>query len=214
MLTLGAARAAIPRSPPAPSVPRSKAVRWLGQRGLVRLLLAKGLWNGTAVAGFLLAGEVLRLRHGLGVANVGLSVSVFGGGLLLGNLGIGAARRLFTGDEAALMAALWLLLLAMGMFMAAPLALPAGLACLILWGFALGLAAPASTALIAHSSGSDKGQVLAISESLNNLVLLIVVPIAAIRMEVSGSFHAMLVLGGPLLASLALMQTKGQPDRR
>ncbi|MGX5728961.1 MFS transporter [Pseudoxanthomonas beigongshangi] len=214
MLTLGAARAAIPRSPPAPSVPRSKAVRWLGQRGLVRLLLAKGLWNGTAVAGFLLAGEVLRLRHGLGVANVGLSVSVFGGGLLLGNLGIGAARRLFAGDEAVLMAALWLLLLAMGAFMAAPLTLPAALACLSLWGFALGLAAPASTALLAHRSGPDKGQVLAVSESFNNGVLLIVLPIAATQLEFSGTWQAMLVLGAPLLGALGLLLAKRRSASR
>ena len=156
VLTFGVACAAVPPAPPVRPLPEPRTAHWLGNGKLVRLLLAKGLWNGTAVAGFLLAGEVLRHRHGLGTATVGLSVSIFGGGLFLGNLGIGKVRRLLSGDEAVLMAALWLLLLAMGAFMAAPLTLPAGLACLSLWGFALGLAAPASTALLAHDSGPTK----------------------------------------------------------
>lgn len=214
VLTFGVACGAVTSTPPARAFAGSGAVRWLAQGRLVHLLLAKGLWNGAAVAGFLLAGEVLRHRHGLGTATVGLSVSVFGGGLFLGNLGIGAVRRLLSRDEAVLMAALWLLLLAMGPFMAAPLTLPAALVCLSLWGFALGLAAPASTALLAHRSGPDKGQVLAVSESLNNGVLLIVLPIAAVQLEASGAVRAMLVLGAPLLGALGLLLAKRRNARR
>lgn len=214
MLTFGVACVAVPSPARAFPVPRPGTFRWLVEGDLVRLLLAKGLWNGAAVAGFLLTGEVLRHRHGLGTASVGLSVSVFGGGLFLGNLGIGVVRRLLSGDEAVLMAALWLLLLAMGAFMAAPLTLPAGLAALSLWGFALGLAAPASTALLAHRSGPDKGQVLAVSESLNNGVLLIVLPIAATQLEASGAGAAALVLGVPLTAALGVMPAKERIARR
>ena len=208
VLTFGIACGAVAPAPPVRPPLGTGTVRWLGQGNLVRLLLAKGLWNGAAAAGFLLAGEVFRHRHGLGTATVGLSVSVFGGGLFLGNLGIGAVRRLLSGDKAVLMAALWLLLLSMGAFMAAPLTLPAGLACLSLWGFALGLAAPASTGLLAHRSGPDKGRVLAISESLNNAVLLVVLPIAAVQLEASGTGRAMLILAVPLLASLGLLLAK------
>lgn len=214
VLTFGVACAELSSSPRAFPVPNSGSFRWIGQGELVRLLLAKGLWNGAAVAGFLLAGEVLRLRHGLGVASVGLSVSVFGSGLLLGNFGVGALRRRLSGDEAALMVALWLLLLAMGTFMAAPLPLPAGLACLILWGCALGVAAPASTALLARHSGPDKGQVLALSESLNNVVLVIALPMAAAQWEASGASGALRVLGIPLLAALGLMWVRGRRANR
>lgn len=208
VLTFGVACAAVPPAPLVRTLPEPRTAHWLGNGKLVRLLLAKGLLNGTAVAGFLLAGEVLRHRHGLDTATVGLSVSVFGGGLFLGNLGIGAVRRLLSGDEAVLMAALWLLLLAMGAFMAAPLTLPAALVCLSLWGFALGLAAPASTALLAHDSGADKGQVLAVSESLNNGVLLVALPIAVAQLEASGPGRAMLILGVPITAALGLLLVK------
>ncbi|WP_226797770.1 MFS transporter, partial [Cupriavidus necator] len=62
--------------------------------GILLPLIAKGAWNGSAVAGYVLAGEVLRLRYGLGVAGVGAALSVFGLGLAVGNLLAGRAGLL------------------------------------------------------------------------------------------------------------------------
>lgn len=183
---------------------------WIVRGSITRPLLAKGLWNGTAVAGFLLAGEVLRLRHGLSVGAVGVSVSAFGLGLAIGNLGIGPVSRLCRKDDVTLVVALALLILAVSTFMLAPLPLAGGLVCLVIWGFALGLAAPASTSMLATRSDADKGQVLAVSESLNNLAILAVLPIAATQLEVAGTASAMIVLGVSLAASLALTMV----DRR
>lgn len=189
---------------------KPKRLAWIVRGSITRPLFAKGLWNGTAVAGFLLAGEVLRLRHGLSVGAVGVSVSAFGLGLAIGNLGIGPVSRLCRKDDVTLVVALALLILAVSTFMLAPLPLTGGLVCLVIWGFALGLAAPASTSMLATRSDADKGQVLAVSESLNNLAILVVLPIAATQLEVAGTASAMIVLGISLAASLALTMV----DRR
>ncbi|MGF6177173.1 hypothetical protein [Ensifer sp. 4252] len=130
-----------------------------------------------------------------------VSVSAFGFGLTIGNLGIGPVSRLCRKDDVTLVVALALLVLAISTFMLAPLPLAGGLVCLVIWGFALGLAAPASTSMLATRSDADKGQVLAVSESLNNLAILAVLPIAATQLEVAGT---MIVLGVSLAASLAL----------
>jgi predicted MFS family arabinose efflux permease len=167
-------------------------------------LVAKGLWNGTAVAGFLLAGEVLRQRHDLSVGIVGTILFAFGLGLLVGNLGVGWAVRRFRGDERTLMAALLLLCVAVGTFMIAPLPLAGALVCLIVWGFSLGLAAPTSTSVLARRSEDDKGQVLAVSESFNNLTILAVLPIAALQLESAGPTGTMMVLGFTLAVALLL----------
>lgn len=64
--------------------------------------------------------------------------------------------------------------------------------------------------MLATRSDADKGQVLAVSESLNNLAILVVLPIAATQLEVAGTASAMIVLGISLAASLALTMV----DRR
>ncbi|KQY69469.1 hypothetical protein ASD52_32025 [Ensifer sp. Root142] len=204
------AQRVIPSQPSRRPAKKPKRLAWIVRGSITRPLFAKGLWNGTAVAGFLLAGEVLRLRHGLSVGAVGVSVSAFGLGLAIGNLGIGPVSRLCRKDDVTLVVALALLILAVSTFMLAPLPLTGGLVCLVIWGFALGLAAPASTSMLATRSDADKGQVLAVSESLNNLAILVVLPIAATQLEVAGTASAMIVLGISLAASLALTMV----DRR
>lgn len=186
--------------------PKIKATRfaWVRQSAIVRPLVAKGAWNGTAVAAFLLVGEVLRQRHGLGTGAVGSAVSVFGAGLGLGNLAVGPAGRLCKRDEATLMLATGMVALAVIAFMLAPIPLTGGLICLSLWGAALGLAAPVSTAILAKRSGHDKGQVLAVSESLNNLAILAVLPIAAALFAAHGSEAALLVLGVGIVVGVGL----------
>lgn len=204
LTTFAVARRAIPKSKAHHSETNRRQLGWIAEESITRPLVAKGLWNGTAVAGFLLAGEVLRQRHGLSVGIVGISVSAFGLGLLLGNLGVGRAVRLFRGDERTLMAALLVLIMAIGTFMIAPLPLEGGLACLTVWGFALGLAAPTSTSMLATRSEDDKGQVLAVSESLNNLTILAVLPVAAMQLEIAGSARTMLVFGVTLAIAVIL----------
>ncbi|OAE48716.1 hypothetical protein A7J42_16225 [Brucella intermedia] len=204
LTTFAVARRAIPKSKAHHSETNRRQLGWIAEGSITRPLVAKGLWNGTAVAGFLLAGEVLRQRHGLSVGIVGISVSAFGLGLLLGNLGVGRAVRLFRGDERTLMAALLFLIMAIGTFMIAPLPLEGGLACLTVWGFALGLAAPTSTSMLATRSEDDKGQVLAVSESLNNLTILAVLPVAAMQLEIAGSARTMLVFGVTLAIAVIL----------
>ena len=103
-------------------------------------LLAKGLWNGTGVAAFLLSGEVLRLRYALDVAQVGLSTAAFGIGLAVGNLSAGALRRLGSGEERALVITNVLLFASVAAFYLPPLPLWGALACLAAWGASLGQA--------------------------------------------------------------------------
>lgn len=193
LTTVAIARSAIPARAGNPPVPKMRRPVWLGRGNLIRPLAAKGLWNGTAVAGFLLAGEVLRLRYDLGVAATGVSISAFGLGLLLGNLGVGRAARLFRGDDRTLIVALFLLSAAVGGFMLTPV-VHGDLVFLTAWGFALGLAAPTSTAILASLAGEEKGQVLSLSESLNNLMILAVLPLAAMQLDATGATGAALVL--------------------
>lgn len=156
-----------------------RAMRWLREPLIVRPLLAKGLWNGTGVAAFLLSGEVLRLRYGLDVAHVGLSAAAFGIGLAVGNLSAGMLRRLGSGEARALVITTTLLIASVAAFYLMPLPLPAALVCLAAWGAALGAGAPLSTAVLASRSDRDKGAVLAAAETLNNVSILSFVPLAA-----------------------------------
>lgn len=71
----------------------SQGLGWTRRWSVVRPLVAKGAWNGTGVAAFLISGEVLRQRYGFGPAEVGVAVSAFGGGLGLGNLSAGGLRK-------------------------------------------------------------------------------------------------------------------------
>ncbi|NIF87201.1 MFS transporter [Burkholderia sp. Cy-637] len=169
--------------------PGSSSWRWLQVASITRPLLAKGLWNGTAVSAFLLSGEVLRQRHGFDVARLGLSMSVFGIGLGIGNLAAGRLRELAGGEERALRTMVIVLLVSVLAFHAWPLPLAAALACLAAWGAALGAGAPLATTVLAERSSGDKGTVLASAETLNNLVILALVPLASL---LSARGHAML----------------------
>lgn len=216
LLTFAVARRAVPERKAHHFETKRRRFSWIAKGNIARPLVAKGLWNGTAVAGFLLAGEVLRQRHALSVGIVGVSVSAFGLGLLFGNLGVGRAVRLFRGDDRTLMAALLFLIISVGVFMIAPLPLWGGLACLTVWGLALGLAAPTSTSMLATRSEDDKGQVLSVSESLNNLTVLAVLPVAAMQLEIAGPARTMLVFGVTLAvaAFLTIADLYRIPSRR
>ncbi|MGG2047950.1 MFS transporter [Burkholderia gladioli] len=188
VLLLGVRRLSINHAPPCVS-PDPGSWRWLRIASITRPLLAKGIWNGTAVSAFLLSGEVLRRRHGFDDSRLGLSMSVFGIGLGIGNLAAGRLRKLAGGEERALRTVVIVLLVSVLAFHAWPLPLAAALACLAAWGAALGVGAPLATTVLAERSSGDKGTVLASAETLNNLVILALVPLASL---LSARGHAML----------------------
>ncbi len=80
----------------------------------------------------------------------------------------------------------------------------------------MGLAAPTSAAILASRAGEGKGQVLSLSESLNNLTILVVLPIAAMQLDALGAIRAALVVAvflaiGVFLAIADLATRKPTP---
>lgn len=183
-----------------------ESLRALTHGALVRPLIAKGLWLASAVAGFLLSGELLRVRAGLDTAQIGGIVSIFGLGLGAGNALVGRLERRLERHETVQLAGIALASAALVICYMPPaiiervglppLAWP--LAGLGLLGLALGFTAPASAALLTTRAGADTGLVLAVSESVNNGVLLALLPIAA----------ALLARGTP--AGVGLLLVSGQ----
>ncbi|MHC5654062.1 MFS transporter [Stappia sp. ICDLI1TA098] len=171
---------------------------------LLRPLVAKGLWNGAAVAGFLLAGEVLRRRFGLSTGSVGLAIAAFGLGLGVGNLAVGPLGRVLRSNEGTLALASAVAAAAALAFLSGFASLPAAVLLLAIWGAALGVAAPASTAIIAGRAAGLRGTALALSESLNNLAVLTLLPLAALALETGGGARAGLVLGSAAVAGAVL----------
>jgi predicted MFS family arabinose efflux permease len=166
--------------------------------------VAKGLWNGAAVAGFLLAGEVFRRRFGLSTGSVGLAIAAFGLGLGVGNLAVGPLGRVLRTNEGALALASAVAAAAALAFLSGFASLPAAVLLLAIWGAALGVAAPASTAIIAGRAAGLRGTALALSESLNNLAVLTLLPLAALALETGGGAWAGLVLGSAAVAGAVL----------
>ncbi|NBA98175.1 MFS transporter [Pseudomonas sp. R5(2019)] len=162
---------------------------------VLRPVLAKAAWNGTSISAFLLSGEVLRQRYGFGPAEVGLTVVAFGVGLGLGNLTAGPLRKVCGREEGVLVLVSALLIPAVSIFMVLELAIWGSIVCLLFWGAALGAGAPLSTVVLAARAGPDKGVVLAIAETFNNLAILTVMPLAT----------SMLVFGGAGLALIVIL---------
>jgi predicted MFS family arabinose efflux permease len=178
--------------------------RWLRDPNVTRPLLAKGLWNGTGVSAFLLSGEVLRQRYQLDVAHVGMSVTAFGIGLGIGNLSAGRLRRMTGGEERSLIVVTSLLIASVATFNLLPLPVFGALFCLAAWGAALGAGAPSATTVLAERSGQDKGVVLATAETLNNVVILSVVPIASMSLASGTTAMATMVFAVGLGVGAAL----------
>ncbi len=188
----------------APLQPTNQRLVWFRQWSVVRPLIAKGAWNGAGVSAFLLSGEVLRQRYGFGPTEIGLTVATFGVGLGLGNLSTGWLRKLCSREEVTLVLVSLLLTGVISVFMLVPLTLLGSLGCLIFWGIALGIGAPASTVVLAIRAGSNKGMVLAFAETFNNLGILSLVPLATIGLVAGGSNAAMAVLSVGLVIGLTL----------
>ncbi|MBD2781422.1 MFS transporter [Xenorhabdus szentirmaii] len=182
----------------------SISFQWIRQGNLLRPLLAKGCWNGTAVSAFILSGEILRQHYGLGTGVIGISVSAFGIGLGLGNLAVSMLKRLSVNKERALLWAIVFILLTSSAFISISFSLCFSLACLMLWGCALGFAAPVSTSILTERAENNKGQILAVSESLNNLVILLLIPAATLLLARYGTAVTMVMLGSCLMIGIGL----------
>lgn len=147
------------------------------------LIAAKGLWNGTAVVMFVLSGELLRDRFGLNTETIGFISAIFGGGLLTGNLLMPLFRRLSGTDTRLLLISLIVMSVMIAGFISGTGGLPGMMLWMLLQGCALGIAAPVSTAIIAEHAGTRKGEALALSESMNNLSIFILLPVAAAQQD-------------------------------
>ncbi|ELZ5939185.1 MFS transporter [Providencia stuartii] len=151
--------------------------QWLRNTKITHFIGAKALWNGTAVSIFLLSGEILRHKFAIDSALIGLVISAFGAGLFIGNLLVGKLNNLLLNDSQRLLLVISIMAIAVATFIFAYFPLIAHTLCLVIWGSFLGMAAPLSTTIIATRSGENKGQVLAVSESLNNIVLFSMLPL-------------------------------------
>ncbi|MEQ4731867.1 MULTISPECIES: MFS transporter [Providencia] len=145
--------------------------------GITRLILAKGLWNGVSVCIFLLAGEILRQRSHLESAEVGSLMGLFGMGLLFGNGLVAKIEKIKVSNNTKLVVIILIIIITIILFLSGWLSLIGHGLCLTVIGGMLGLASPISTAMLARQSAENKGFVLSISESVNNLILLSALPI-------------------------------------
>lgn len=190
--------------------------RWLRNPNVMRPLFAKGLWNGTGVSAFLLSGQVLCQRYQLDVAHVGMSVTAFGIGLGVGNLSAGKLRSLTGSEERSLIIVTMLLIVSVAAFNLLPLPVSGALICLAAWGAALGAGAPLATTVLADRSNHDKGMVLATAETLNNIVILSILPLASLMLA-SGTIlmaTAVFVMGLSIGAALTLYDALVAPAPR
>ncbi|MEX6144825.1 MFS transporter [Providencia hangzhouensis] len=145
--------------------------------GITRLILAKGLWNGVSVCIFLLAGEILRQQSHLESAEVGSLMGLFGMGLLFGNGLVAKIEKIKVSNNTKLVVIILIIIVTIILFLSGWLSLIGHGLCLTVIGGMLGLASPISTAMLARQSAENKGFVLSISESVNNLILLSALPI-------------------------------------
>ncbi|MEQ4707397.1 MFS transporter [Providencia huaxiensis] len=145
--------------------------------GIVRFILAKSIWNGVSVCMFLLTGEILRQRSYLESVEVGSLMGLFGIGLLCGNGLVTKIEKIKASNNAKLVVIILIIMVTITLFLSGWLSLIGYGLCLTVLGGMLGLASPISTAMLARKSAENKGFILSISESVNNLILLSALPI-------------------------------------
>lgn len=145
--------------------------------GIVRFILAKSIWNGVSVCMFLLAGEILRQRSYLESVEVGSLMGLFGIGLLCGNGLVTKIEKIKASNNTKLVVIILIIMVTITLFLSGWLSLISHGLCLAVLGGMLGLASPISTAMLARKSAENKGFILSISESVNNLILLSALPI-------------------------------------
>ncbi|PMS35262.1 hypothetical protein B0G57_111131 [Trinickia symbiotica] len=95
----------------------------------------------------------------------------------------GKLRRLTGSEERSLIVVTSVSIASVAAFHLLPPPVLGALVCLAAWGAALGAGAPSATTVLAERSGQDKGMVLATAETLNNVVIVSLVPIASMTLE-------------------------------
>ncbi len=179
---------------------------------LLRPLAAKAVWLNLAVSGYLLSGEVLRLRYGLTTAEIGLAAALFGIGLGIGNLSTGWLEQHIGHSTATLLASLAGIEASILIFLLPQGTLIVACGALCFWGISLGVAAPVSTVILASRAGQAAGLVLATSESFNNIALMLILPFAASQLETAiGRLCPILLIGMGLAFALSLFDHLHRP---
>lgn len=190
----------LPPSKPHQDMRKQGGFQWLQDIKIVRFISAKAIWNGTAVSVFLLSGEVLRLKFSIDSALIGVVVAAFGVGLFIGNLLVGRLNHFLSNDSQRLLLVISLMAVAVLAFVLAYVPLVVHTACLVIWGGFLGMAAPLSTTMVAMRSGENKGQVLAVSESFNNIVLFSMLPLLSWVL----SYHGLVTMSVIIMLMLTI----------
>ncbi|WP_272538429.1 MFS transporter [Providencia sp. SKLX074055] len=148
------------------------------KQGMIsKFIIAKGIWNGITVCLFLLAGEILRIRYQFNSAMTGSLMGLFGIGLIIGNSIVAKVVSYKVSELSLVLAIIRLLFMIILLFISDWLTLIGDCFCLFGFGVLLGLISPISTSLLARLNVKNKGLVLSISESFNNIVLLLAIPL-------------------------------------
>lgn len=148
------------------------------KQGMIsKFIIAKGIWNGITVCLFLLAGEILRSRYQFNSAMTGSLMGLFGIGLIIGNSIVAKVVSYKVSELSLVLAIIRLLFMIILLFISDWLTLIGDCFCLFGFGVLLGLISPISTSLLARLNVNNKGLVLSISESFNNIVLLLAIPL-------------------------------------
>ncbi|WP_353241706.1 MFS transporter [Providencia sp.] len=181
------------------------------QKALCQFIIAKGIWNGITVCLFLLAGEVLRSRYQLNSVTIGSLMGLFGVGLILGNSAVSRVVSNIVSELSLVLAILVLLFITIILFISGWLALIGDCFSLFGFGILLGLISPISTSLLARLNVNNKGLVLSISESFNNLVLLLAIPLFSWLISGGRVLTSAILIS--LLFSIAIMFIKKQKQQ-
>lgn len=198
-----------------PSTPIITTKKWsfsiIKQKHIGQLLMAKGIWNGVSVSIFLLAGEVLRQRIQLNNVEIGSLMGLFGVGLLCGNGVVAKIEGIKVTNNIKLVVIILIITGTIILFLSGQLSLLGHSFCLMALGVMLGIVSPISTAMLAGQSAENKGFVLAISESMNNLVLLTLLPVFSYLFANNNFFTALsmvIVLMGMAIFGVASRGTR------
>lgn len=164
------------------------------------------LWLGICIGLGALFAEALRRRFGLPTQSVGIWTGGFGFAVLLGNLLMDRARRLFGSHFRVLLYGSLATIIGAAMIAVLPpmpvyVLVPAGLA----WGLGYGMAGPAHHFMVATSAGDVRGTVVAINASILNSGLMAVALIAGRVLDQTGVERLVAALLVLQLAGVALM---------
>lgn len=168
---------------------------------LLKIIFAKGAWNGTGVATFIIAGEVLHIRYGFSPTSTGMIVSLFGIGLGTGNITVGIVNRYLVKEEITVLVMAFITLLSVYLLIMAPLPLWGYFLGLIFLGYSLGSGAPVSTVLILKKTNeNNKTLSLSLAETMNNVFIFIFIPLSISLLTAGNNLTSFLILSmGALL---------------